>query len=91
MSNFENVYLPALIIIGLDVLADDVCVADGWLKLLVLNVGVRGGELLGRPFPCDVPFLEFFLGELCWKKIKANILAILLSLKYLYTQYLCTH
>lgn len=59
-------------------LADDVCVVDGWLKLLVLKVGVRGGELFGRLFPVDEPFLEFFLGELCWKKIKANILAIVL-------------
>jgi len=51
-------------IIGLDVLAGEVCVTDGWLKLLVLNVGVRGGELLGRLFPCEEPFFEFFLGEL---------------------------
>ena len=52
-------------IIGLGVLAGEVCVTDGWLKLLVLKVGVRGGELLGRLFPCEEPFLEFFLGELC--------------------------
>lgn len=52
-------------IIGLDVLADDVCVTDGWLKLLVLKVGVRGGELFGKLFPCEEPFLEFFLGEVC--------------------------
>lgn len=51
-------------IIGLDVLAGEVCVTDGWLKLLVLKVGVRGGELLGRLFPCEEPFFEFFLGEL---------------------------
>lgn len=65
----KNVYLLALIIIGLDVLADDVCVFDGWLELLVLKVGVRGGELLDRLFPCEEPFLEFFLGEFCWTKI----------------------
>lgn len=52
-------------IIGLDVLADDVCVTDGWLKLLVLKVGVWGGELFGKLFPCEEPFLEFFLGEVC--------------------------
>lgn len=56
-------------IIGLDVLAGEVCVTDGWLKLLVLKVGVRGGELLGRLFPCEEPFLEFFLGELCRIKV----------------------
>ena len=58
-------------IIGLDVLAGEVCVTDGWLKLLVLKVGVRGGELLGRQFPCEEPFFEFFLGERC--RIKNNI------------------
>ena len=56
-------------IIGLDVLAGEVGVTDGWLKLLVLKVGVRGGELLDRLFPCEEPFLEFFLGELCRIKI----------------------
>ena len=56
-------------IIGLDVLAGEVWVTDDWLKLLVLKVGVRGGELLGRLFPCEEPFLEFFLGELCRIKV----------------------
>lgn len=45
-------------------LADDVCVNEGWPILLVLNELVRGGEELGRLFPCEVPFFEFFLGEL---------------------------
>lgn len=60
-------------IIGLDVLAGEVCVTDGWLKLLVLKVGVRGGELLGRLFPCEEPFFEFFLGELCTIKNNINV------------------
>ena len=49
-------------------LADDVCMNEGWPILLVLNELVRGGEELGRLFPCEVPFFEFFLGELCWKQ-----------------------
>ena len=61
--------------IGLDILADDVCVNGGWPILLVLKEGVRsrGGEELGKLFPCDDPFLEFFLGEFCWKQQKSTI------------------
>ena len=49
-------------------LGDDVCVNEGCPILLVLKEGVRGGEELGRLFPCEESFLEFFLGEFCWKQ-----------------------
>lgn len=58
-------------IIGFDVFVGEVCVIDGWLKLLVLKVGVRGGELFGRLFFCEELFFEFFFGEFC--RIKNNI------------------
>lgn len=52
--------------IGLDMVDDDdAWVNDGWPILLVLKDGVRGGEELGRLFPCEDPFFEFFLGEFC--------------------------
>ena len=41
--------------------------SDGWPILLVLRGDVRGGEELGRLFPGVDPFLEFFLGEFCYK------------------------